>query len=87
MRRQGVLPENPIRRYESGSMVKYIARTCPNFGDYSGLDANQPPHGNGDYPINASCEARGYQLKGRRLIVGRKRAAHVYYGRMPKVFS
>jgi hypothetical protein len=53
-------------------MAKYIARTCPKCRDYFGV-ANQPPKSNGEHPINGFCAVCDYQLKGWRLIIGRKR--------------
>jgi hypothetical protein len=68
-------------------MAKYIARNCPKCRDYFGLVLNQPPQSNGEHPINGFCAVWGYQLKGWRLILGRKRMVNVYHGKMPKVFS
>jgi hypothetical protein len=48
---------------------------------------NQPPKSNGEHPINGFCAVCGYQLKGWRLIVGRKRTTPIYQGRMPKCLA
>jgi hypothetical protein len=68
-------------------MAKYIVRQCPKCRDYFGVLVNQPPKSNGEHHINGFCAVCGYQLKGWRLIVGRKRTTNMYHGRMPKVFS
>ena len=68
-------------------MRRYIARSCPKCRDYFGIVVNQEPTSNGEHPINAYCAVCGYQLKGWRLIEGRKRTIHQYHGGMPKVFS
>jgi hypothetical protein len=67
-------------------MVKYVARKCPRCRDYFGLVVNQPPKSNGEHPINGFCTLCGYQLKGWRMIVGRKRPDNAYHGRIAKVF-
>jgi hypothetical protein len=60
-------------------MAKYIARSCPKCHDYFGVVVNQPPKSNGVYAINGFCAACGYQLKGWRLIVGRKQMTNAYH--------
>ena len=67
-------------------MPKYLARKCPKCRDYLGVVVNQTPKSNGEYPINAFCAVCGYELKGWRLIAGRKRPDNAFHGRMPKVF-
>jgi C4-type Zn-finger protein len=67
-------------------MARYINRKCPKCGDYFGVVVNQRPHKNGEHPIKGFCSVCGYQLRGWRLILGRKRPAEVYRSRMPKVF-
>lgn len=67
-------------------MAKCIARKCPRCCDYFGVVVNQEPKKHGEHPITAYCEVCGYQLKGWRLIDGRKRPVLVYGGRMPKMF-
>ena len=66
-------------RYEFDAMAKYIARNCPKCHDYFGVVVNQRPKSNGEHPINGFCAVCGYQLKGWRLIVGRKRTTPVYH--------
>ena len=68
------------------TMPKYLARKCPRCRDYFGLVVNREPESNGEHPITAYCAVCGYQLKGWRLIVGRKRPDNVYYDRISKVF-
>jgi hypothetical protein len=40
-------------RYVSATMPWYIARTCPKCRDDFWIVVNQPPHSNGERPINA----------------------------------
>jgi len=47
---------------------------------------NREPESNGEHAITAYCAVCGYQLKGWRLIVGRKRPDNVFYGRISKMF-
>jgi len=70
----------------SATMARYIARKCPRCRDYFGVVVNQEPKSDGDHPITAYCALCDYQLKGWRLIVGRKRPVLIYGGRVPKVF-
>jgi len=67
-------------------MARYIARTCPKCRDYFGVVVNHEPKSDGAHPIIAHCAVCGYQLKGWRLIVGRKRPVLIYGGRFSKVF-
>jgi hypothetical protein len=68
-------------------MAKYIARNCPKCRDYFGVVVNPLPKSDGEHPINGFCAVCGYQLKGWRVIVGRKRTTPAYHARMAKVFS
>ena len=77
----------PCLRYVSGAMPKHLARKCARCREFFAVIVNQPPKSNGQYLINGICAVCGYQLKGWRLIIGRKRPDNAYLGRMPKVFS
>ena len=68
-------------------MTKYLPRKCPKCHDYFFCVAiGRPPTHSRGLPITAFCAVCGYQLRGWRLILGRKREPEVRYGRMPKVF-
>jgi len=67
-------------------MARYINRKCPRCRDYFGLALSQAPDSNGEHPISGYCAVCGYQLKGWRLILGRKQATEVRYARTRKVF-
>ena len=68
-------------------MARYLARRCPRCQDYFGVVVSQWPTDDREYQVSGLCTTCGHRLKGWRVILGRKRAAYVYGGRVPKVFS
>jgi len=65
-------------------MAKYIAGKCPKCRDDFWVVVNQPPHLNGERPINAYCALCRYRLDGLRLILGGKRPPETLFARMRK---
>ena len=68
-------------------MARYIARKCPRCLDYFGVVVSQWPTEKCEHQVSGFCATCGYRLKDWRVILGRKRPASVYGGRVPKVFS
>jgi hypothetical protein len=68
-------------------MARYIRRTCPKCRDDFWIAVRQPTPDATELPISAWCPMCGYQLRGWRLVLGRrKQAPEIRYGRMRKVF-
>ena len=67
-------------------MAKYIPRSCPKCRDYFGVVVSQWPTSDREYLVSGFCTTCGYQLKGWRLILGRKQTSYQYNARTPKVF-
>ena len=67
-------------------MSRYIARKCPRCRDYFGVAVHHPTPKSRELPITGLCAVCGYQLKGWRLLLGRRRIIQVYEARTPKVF-
>jgi len=67
-------------------MAKYLARKCPRCREDFGIVITHPSARRSEFSINGFCEACGYRLKGWRLILGRKRAPEIRWGRIRKVF-
>ena len=68
------------------TMDRHFARTCPKCRDIFNVAITHPSARRSEFSINGFCEACGYRLKGWRLILGRKRAPEIRWGRIRKVF-
>jgi hypothetical protein len=68
-------------------MSRYIARSCPKCQDEFWITVSHPRPESRELPIIGFCFGCGYRLINWRLIVRRKQAPDVRYGRMPKVFK
>jgi len=53
-------------------MKKYLHRSCPKCRDYLCIDVLQTATSDGAHPITGYCAVCGFQLKGWRVIPGRK---------------
>jgi len=58
-------------------MAKYLHRSCPRCRDYLCVDVHKRATSDGEHLITGYCAVCGYQLKGWRLIPGRKRSATI----------
>ena len=67
-------------------MSCYIARKCPKCRAYFWVAVAHPSNRNRELPITGYCTVCDYQLKGWRLVLGRKRPIEIRYARIPKVF-
>jgi len=59
----------------SGIMAKYLHRSCSECRDYFCVEVSQRATSDGEYSITGYCVVCGYQLKGWRVIPGRKQSA------------
>jgi len=65
-------------------MARYIPRNCPKCCGHLGVVVNELPGNDGEHIIKGYCTGCGYQLKGWRLILGRKRPRENRYTHMRK---
>jgi len=79
------LKPNDRRRAEI--VRRYIPRKCPRCLDYFGVVVSQWPTEKREHQVNGFCATCGYQLKGWRIILGRKHSNRLLYSNLPNVFS
>jgi hypothetical protein len=57
-------------------MAKYIPRTCPRCRDYLAVIVSPWPTNDREYDVNGFCAVCGYEIRGWRVILRRKRTTY-----------